>query len=273
MTDLTLSHLSALDVAPADLAAPAARAGFSAIGLRLAPAAPGLISYPLPVGSDVFRETKARLADAGIGVWDVELVPLTPGFEPRAFAPMFETAAALGARRVNVTGDDPEASRLVDSFARVCALAAQFGLRVDLEFMRWRVVGNFAQACEVARRAGAGNGGVLLDMLHVFRAGDSIAGIAAAAELVSGAQLADAPRAAPPEDKIIEEARTRRLPPGEGELPLIELIRALPENLPFAVEVPPRPESPAPLDAHLVRLHAAARRLLAAARAGSPRVG
>ncbi len=271
MTELTLSHLSALDVAPADLAAPAARAGFSAIGLRLAPAAPGLISYPLPVGSAAFVETKARLEAAGIGVWDVELVPLTPGFDPHEFAPMFESAAALGARRVNVTGDDPDASRLVDSFAKVCALAAGFGLRVDLEFMRWRVVGDFARACEVVRRAGAGNGGVLLDMLHVFRAGDSIAAVAAGADLVSGAQMADAPLAAPPEDRIIEEARTRRLPPGEGELPLAALMRALPDDLPYAVEVPPRPDAPAALDAHLARLCAAGRRLLAA-REKSPRV-
>jgi hypothetical protein len=138
MRPLTLSHLSALDVAPGELAAPAGRAGFSAIGLRLAPAAPGLISGPLPVGSAILRETKARLADAGVGVWDVELIPLTPEIDLAGFTPMLESAAALGARRLNVTGDDPDPARLADAFARVCDMAGGFGLRADLEFMRWR---------------------------------------------------------------------------------------------------------------------------------------
>lgn len=265
MPPLSLSHLSALDVAPRDLAAPAARAGFSAIGVRLAPAAPGLISYPLPVGSAVFRETKAQLEAAGVAVWDVELVPITPDLDPAGCAPLFESAAALGARRVTVSGDDPDPGRLTETFARLCALADVCGLRVDLEFMRWRAVGNFAQACAVVRGGGAANGGVLVDMLHVFRAGDSIPDIAAGAALISGAQLCDGPLAAPPAGQIIEEARTRRLPPGEGEFPLVALMGALPAETPLAVEVPPPPGGGASLDAHLSRLYAAARKVLAAA--------
>ena len=48
------------------------------------------------------------------------------------------SAAALGACRLSVCGDDPEQSRLVANFAGLCDLAAEFGIGVDLECMAWR---------------------------------------------------------------------------------------------------------------------------------------
>ena len=39
-------------------------------------------------------------------------------------------------------------------------------------------------------------------------------------------------------DDAVLEARARRLLPGEGELPLAEMLRALPSGLPVSVEAP-----------------------------------
>ena len=39
------------------------------------------------------------------------------------------------------------------------------------------------------------------------------------------------------------ESRAFRLPPGDGELPLLDLIRAVPSGLPISVEVPNAPLS------------------------------
>jgi len=264
---IALSHLSALDIAPVVLAPMAAAAGFSAIGIRMNPAAPGAICYPLRAATRDLRDLKAVLADTGIGIHDVELIPLTSGLAIADYAPMLEAAADLGARRLNVSGDDPEVDRLGDSFAEVCAFAGRYGLGVDLEFMRWRAVGTLAHARHVVERAGAANGGILLDFLHIFRAWGSVADVAALpAGLITGAQLCDAPLASPPDDKNIEEARNLRQPPGGGELPIVDLIRALPSGVPFSVEVPRPPGSSLPVAEHLKQLHAAAARVLRAAR-------
>ena len=56
--------------------------------------------------------------------------------------------------------------------------------------------------------------------------------------LLPYAQVADAPRASPPAAELRAEARTRRLLPGEGDLPLRELIAALPPDAPLSVEAP-----------------------------------
>jgi len=51
-------------------------------------------------------------------------------------------------------------------------------------------------------------------------------------------QLCDAPWQAPPPELIIHEAREGRLAPGQGQLPLAELLAALPEHVEFSVEMP-----------------------------------
>jgi sugar phosphate isomerase/epimerase len=61
-------------------------------------------------------------------------------------------------------------------------------------------------------------------------------------ELISYVQLCDAPLAAPgagpASAEAVHEARAARLLPGEGQLPLRELLAALPDGIPVAVEAP-----------------------------------
>jgi len=236
---LSLSHLSALETPPHELVTLAAEAGYWAVGLRLNPAAPGATHYPLRRGQADFTETRRRMQDTGVSIYDVEFIPLTPDIAIETYLPMLEAAAELGARRLNVSGDDPDVSRLATTFARLCETAETFDLAVDLEFMRWRHVGTLNQAHEIVRRAGAANGAILLDALHLVRSGGAPADVAALAPgLVRSVQLSDAPLASPPEDGIIEEARNRRLAPGLGELPLLALLHALSDDIDLAVEVP-----------------------------------
>jgi sugar phosphate isomerase/epimerase len=50
--------------------------------------------------------------------------------------------------------------------------------------------------------------------------------------------LCNAPAAVPLPDGLKAEARGKRFYPGEGELPLGELLRALPADIPISVEAP-----------------------------------
>jgi sugar phosphate isomerase/epimerase len=240
MTALGLAHLTALQLAPATLAAEAARAGFAAIGLRFIPATADGPAYPTEVGTEAHRALKRVLAGEGVRVSDIELVQLTPDIDISALAGRLEAGADLGARAVIASGDDPDRSRLAARFAELCRLAGTFGLRVDLEFMRWRVIGNLAQAAAIIREAGQDNGAILVDALHLTRSGGKASDLTALPDhWLRAAQLCDAVAETPATDTaIIAEAREGRLPPGDGALPLGALLQALPTDTALSVEMP-----------------------------------
>ena len=90
--------------------------------------------------------------------------------------------------------------------------------------------------------SGYSNASVLIDALHFSRSGgwpSHIAGIDAS--LLKYAQICDAVAAIPSEaGDLIREARTGRLLPGEGALPLRDLVAALPAAIPLSIEAPVR---------------------------------
>src|SRR5439155_12239306 len=114
----------------------------------------------------------------------------------------------------------------------------------NLEFAIYTGVWTLAHAVDVVVRSKRQNASVLIDALHFSRSG----GLPAHVGAVDGAlfryvQICDASADMPgPGDTpaLIREARTGRLLPGEGVLPLTELVAALPATAPLAVEAPCR---------------------------------
>jgi len=237
MVPLSLAHLTALDVAPPALFDLAAQAGYQRVGIRILPALPGAIAYPLNRESVV--AWRRGLANAGVGVHDVELLPLTPSVRIEDHLDTLTLAAELGARRLNVTGDDSDVDRLASRFAALCEQAAPLGLGIDLEFMRFRLVGTLTQALDVVTRAAQPNGRVLVDLLHLCRSGGTAEMLRRApADRLGSVQLSDASLQGPDDAGLAAEAREGRLFPGEGSLPLQSLMDALPRDIAIGVEVP-----------------------------------
>ena len=237
---LGLAHLTALELSPSALVAEAARAGFASVGLRVVPATTGGPAYPTRVGTEAHRALKQILTVEGVRVSDIEFIQLTPEIDVQAFAGVFEAAADLGAMSVTVSGDDRDHARLTAHFAELCDLALAFGLRVDLEFMRWRAIGALPQALAIVQQAGKSNGAILVDALHLTRSGGKAANlISIPDEWLRAAQICDAGADVPStEAAVIAEAREGRLPPGEGALPLGDLLEALPADTSLSVEMP-----------------------------------
>jgi sugar phosphate isomerase/epimerase len=116
-------------------------------------------------------------------------------------------------------------------------MAAPYGIRVDVEFMAWRVVATIQDAAALVAAAGKPNGAVLLDSVHLARSGGFPADIAGVP--CKAAQICDGPLANPVgTEALIYEARSHRLLPGDGELPLIDFLRALPSGAAISAEVP-----------------------------------
>ncbi|HDS1679419.1 TPA: TIM barrel protein [Pseudomonas putida] len=239
MRPLAVAHLTALDLAPVELLRKAAQAGFSAVGLRLHPVQPGATGYPLEAGSAAARELKAAIAGEGVQVSDIEFVSLTPAFQLADHEGLLAAGAELGASSLTVSGDDLDNARLVHNLAALCELASGYGLRVDLEFMRWRAVANVQQAVAAVAATGQRNAGVLVDALHLYRSGGDEQALAQLdSRFLRAVQLCDAPLQAPAEALIIQEAREGRLLPGSGQLPLAALLNALPADVQVSVETP-----------------------------------
>jgi sugar phosphate isomerase/epimerase len=243
-----------LDVGPPHLIALAAEAGFRAVGIRLCPPMPGGVAYPLRAGSPELRETRRLMQALDVEVSDIEVVRIAPDTNVRDYAGAFEAGAELGARRVCINIDDPVRARVIDRLGALCDLAAPFGLTLDVEFMIWRPIARLEDAVDVVKAVEKTNACVLVDALHLIRSGGTVAAVAALdPAVIGGVQLCDAPLASPPTSGIIDEARGNRLLPGEGELPLRELLAALPKDVQISAEVPLARETDSLKRATLVR--------------------
>jgi sugar phosphate isomerase/epimerase len=218
----------------------AARAGFTAVSLMVQfPASRGP-GFPVLGDTAMRRETRQRLDDTGLMLFDAAACRLEPDTGAGDFEQALETAAYLGARTVNVNGNDPDPGRLRDRFAALCARADGYGLRIGLEFMMSTQVKTLDDALALITRAGAANAAVTVDALHLARSGGSPADVAALdAAQVSYVQLCDGPARVPPEGYAWEGA-TERMLPGAGELPLSALVEAVAPGVLLAVEAPSR---------------------------------
>ncbi len=193
-------------------------------------------------------EMRARLDDHGLTLTDVEMVVdwLPPGADgPFARGASrweaFEVATALGAGTVatsHAVGSDLVLDRDAESFARLCDDAARHGLRVALEFVPFTGIPDLATALAVLERAGRANAGLVVDVWHLARSGGSPQDLRRVPPgSVFTVQLADGPAAAPPD--LLDEAMFHRVPPGAGELPIVDSLAVLAE---LGVDAPIGPE-------------------------------
>src|SRR5947208_9121466 len=240
---ISLAHLTVLDTTPPELVTVAAAAGFRTIGIRLtATPSVGVPPYDILREGPLLRETMLRLADTGVSVLDTEFLRFEPEHPIGIPEGFLEVSARLGAKNVLVMSAEPEEARTLERFCELCDRAATYGLQVGLEFAIYTGVRTLAHAAEVVARSKRANASVLIDALHFSRSGGIPAHIAQVdPSLVRYAQLGDASSDMPgPGDTpaLIREARTGRLLPGEGALPLRDLVAALPATAPLAVEAP-----------------------------------
>ncbi|MBJ9984920.1 sugar phosphate isomerase/epimerase [Acinetobacter sp. S40] len=236
----SLSFLTVADVSPVEAVKIAAECGYAAVGLRLLPAAPNEADYPILIDPALLKETKAALQDTDVQVADVEIIRIEPEFEPKKYLQFLDVAQQLGAKHILIAGNDPEHGRLIQNFAQFCELSKQYGLSCDLEFMPWTDVKNLLQAEQIVKASGQDNAAILIDSLHFDRSDSTLEQIKALnPQYLNYVQLCDGFAKYDPSDTgLIKIARSNRLVPGQGEIDLISLIRALPENITLAAEVP-----------------------------------
>ena len=236
---LGLAYLTTPGAHPVAQIEAAAGAGFALVGQRLV-APVGLRLEHDPVADPgLCNDVAAALRSTGVRFFDADALTITPAIDIAALRGAVEVAARLGAALVQVVVEDPDRSRAAARFAELCDLAAPFGLRVALEFMRWRAVRTIDDAATLLDLADRTNATICLDCLHFVRSGgtpDDITRVGA--ERIAYVQLCDAPLADPGDTGLLAEARGGRLHPGDGGLPLGAILDALPPATVLTVEIP-----------------------------------
>jgi sugar phosphate isomerase/epimerase len=237
---LSLAYLTVQGCPPLEHVKCAAAAGYDAVGLRLI--APHGLDLPHPIlgRRSLIREIQMTAGDLGVSFLDGEVFTLLPETDVEDWLPVIETAAQLRMPLMQITCEDPEFSRAADNLAQIADAASEHGIKMAIEFMRWRAAATIEDAARLAKASGRGNVGILVDALHLSRSGGSPAAVAALpGDLVLYLQLCDAPASHPPDNAAcIAEARGGRMMPGEGGLWLKQLMATLDRNVAISVETP-----------------------------------
>lgn len=212
------------------------------------------------------REMIAAMRDCRVHIGLGEGLRARSDGDVREFTGDLDLMAELGARRINAICiedamvDDGSA---VDQLGVLADMTAERGMVFTIEFTPPVGINSFERALEVCQQIGQGRARVLVDTMHHFRTGGTVAQVAdAGPDWIGYAQLCDA-RLAPWDEGYFGEAMFARLVPGEGELPLREFIAALPADCEIGLEVPRLDDlrsGMSPQD-HAARVVAAAREL------------
>lgn len=238
--EYSLAHLTVLSLTPPQVVEAAARAGYEYVGLRMTRVTPAEPLYDLARDCTLMSETKARLAATGVRVHDIELFRMDPSLGPEDFLAELDATAELGAQHIIAQLPDPNRDRAIERFAKLCDLAQSRRIFVSLEFPHWTETGNLTEAARVVRAVNRPNAGILIDMLHMCRSRSSLDELKGLPrEWFRFAHVCDAPKEIPDTlQGIIRTARDERLFPGEGECGVREILACLPQDIPYALEIP-----------------------------------
>jgi sugar phosphate isomerase/epimerase len=240
MRHLTFGYLTLAECPQTEIVEAAASAGFTSVGLRVEERRAG-DGYPHRVVGNAtrIREIKRALDACGMSLSNVcgrYLEAATRDDDLRAIA---DTAAELGCRYILTNGYDDDEQRTIDNLARLATFAAPAGVKVAVEFVPYQRIRNLEEAYRMVTATGSANAGLVPDPLHLSRSGGHPRDLAKVPpERLFYAQICDAPAMRPPTlEGCLAEARTGRLYPGEGGLPLADYVRALPADCEIEVEV------------------------------------
>jgi sugar phosphate isomerase/epimerase len=238
---LGIELLSTFGMPPLDLVPLIGSLGcrYMSVGLTGLPMIPcGYPDWSLRDDAALRRSFIAALQEHDVRISQAEGFLVRSGAEVSSLAGDLDLVAEMGALGVGTVGMEPDQRRALDEFALLAEMAGARGLAVHLEFVPGLTVSDLASALAIIEQVGQPHFRVMIDAMHFFRSGGTIAQLSAVDPAKIGyVQLCDVPLE-PAQDNYMAEAMTARCIPGEGELPLAALISALPADIPIGLEVP-----------------------------------
>jgi len=212
------------------------------------------------------REMIAVMRERGVSLSLGEGIGILENVDVRnAYPADLGLMAELGIPRINVVSLDPHLGRTFDQLGLLAEMAANIGIETMVEFVPIFTISDLATAVAAVKHVGRPDCRIMFDTMHFGRSAAPISDLADVdPQFIGYVQLCDA-RRIPVIQDYLEEAMYERMVPGEGELPLLDMLKVLPRDRVIGLEVPLRREAEAGAGPHerLGRCVEAARNLLA----------
>jgi sugar phosphate isomerase/epimerase len=199
----------------------------------------GYQPYSLRDDPGLRRELLAAMDDRGISISLGEGLLIAPGVDVRSYTGDLDIMAELRIPRINTVSLEAGRARTFDELAVLTGLAAERGILTSVEPVPGLAIADLPTALAAVEHVGREEISLLIDTMHVARSGAGPDDLRALpAERIGHVQLCDVPLRSTREYHYAEEAMYHRMVPGEGELPLAEMLAALPEDRVVGLEVP-----------------------------------
>ena len=216
---------------PHEVALAAGYAGFSHVGLTI---------EPDKWNQETLRTTQSAMQAHDLSVLDVEVVWIPEGGQlDDGHRLIIDAGLELGAANILAVSAEPDKDRTAAAIHQLCQWAAPGGMRVALEFLMITAVRNMPDALDIIARADHPAAALLIDTIHFRRAGhepDDIEGLDPS--LLPYTQVCDGNLACEDDfQSYLTDAVDLRSVPGEGELPVREILEFLPADIPLSLEI------------------------------------
>lgn len=242
MNPLGLEYLTLYGAHPLEFIRIAHETGYQHVSFLTGP-----LDYPgLPSGAPSLfedarlrREVQASLRDRGMSISQVDGFVFRNGTMAQSYRPILDLLGALGVTQINtcsLSGWD----QALEQTAALVEIASAYGLTVTVENIPGFTIGTLPAALELVRKIGKSNFKLVLDVMHVSRTGGVPLIGTFDPELIAYVQICDGLAPMPSLDAYMEEALHDRMAAGEGEFPLIEILKHIPRDVIVSAEVPMR---------------------------------
>lgn len=241
MSRYSLVHLTDAASSPPELIRLAAKTGFDCVGLRGIPtrtAIPvtsvsekrtGRSPFALADHPELLRETKLAAEQEGIVINDIENARIFNNVDVKEYERDLDAAAQLGVHEILTNIWTPDTSFAEEAFCKLCEIAAQYSIHVNLEIVTWSAIPGIREALHLLNRTRCSNQGIVLDTIHFYRSGNTIQDLAdVPKEWFRYVHLCDAPAEIPVGEELVRTGLEERLIPGEGAIDIKGILQALP---------------------------------------------
>lgn len=237
----SLAYLTIPGTNPIDQIRIAAEAGYDFVSLRPIPMhLPNEPLFQFDLDKKLFKDIKNALEQNHIKLMDIELARVREDLKVEDYESAFAAGAELGATDVlsSVWTQDKEFA--YKEFAKICDLAAKYGLKVNLEFVTFSGIKALDGALELLDKVDRPNAYLMVDTLHAHRSMVGPEDLKKVERKKFGfIHLCDGPLEIPSleDPSMISVAREGRLYAGEGGIDLKGMFMAMPDN-PISIELP-----------------------------------
>ncbi|MDR1874515.1 MAG: sugar phosphate isomerase/epimerase [Synergistaceae bacterium] len=242
----SLAQLTVLHWSPPEMIYNAHLTGYDAVGIRpISMGVEGEHDFDLAKNPELFRLTEQALKETGMVINDIELAKIADGIDVARYESAFEAAAKLGVRDVisSIWSDDKDF--YLEQFAKLCDLAGQYGISVNLEFVTWASVKTLKGVREVLDAVKKPNAAIFVDTLHFHRSRVTLEELDACPKnLFRFMHICDGPKEIPSEssptyrEDLIHVGRDARDYVGEGGIDIAGIVKKLPDDVLFSIELP-----------------------------------